>query len=92
MKLLTYGLIGCLFVLSSGQAIADAHGGVHIHIQNCDEEVEDDTVPNVCFEMKPWYHRQHFEDAEDIEEQAERLEDDTAWPGQREEFSDQLMR
>ncbi len=74
---------------------ADEHGGVHIHL-NCGEDIEDNKydgmVPNVCWEQKPWYHNQHFDEYEDIEDQAERLQDDTAWPGQREEFSDQLLR
>jgi hypothetical protein len=91
MRSIVYGLVSCFIVLSSNTIVADAHGGIHIHT-TCGEVVEDDQPSNVCLELKPWYHRQHFEDDENIEEQSERLEDDTAWPGQREEFSDYLMR
>lgn len=75
--------------------IADDHGGIHIHLK-CGEDVEDDTyegmVPNVCLELKPWYQGQHYDYYENIESQADRLQEDTAWPGQREEFSDILLR
>jgi hypothetical protein len=39
-----------------------------------------------------WYHGQHYDHYENIEDQADRLQEDTAWPGQREEFSDILLR
>jgi hypothetical protein len=92
MKILTYVLNYSLLILAPlGLCGSDNHGGIHIHLPACDEEVES-TTPAVCLELKPWYQREHFDDYEDIQEQSERLEDDTAWPGQREEFSDYLMR
>lgn len=91
MKICICTLSFSVLLLSPLTICADAHGGIHIHMPVCEEEVSD-TTPAVCLELKPWYQRQHFDDYEDIEEQSERLEDDTAWPGQREEFSDRLLR
>lgn len=91
MKILIYALNCSALLLAPLALYANDHGGIHIHLPTGDEEVEE-TGPAVCLELKPWYHREHFEDFEDIQEQSERLEDDTAWPGQREEFSDYLMR
>jgi hypothetical protein len=74
---------------------ADAHGGIHVRIPSCEEEDAgecEEQVPEVCMELKPWYQHQHFDEYEDIEDQADRLQDDTAWPGQREDFSDYLLR
>jgi hypothetical protein len=73
--------------------LADEHGGVHIHLRT-GEEIEDNpcAVPSYCMELKPWYHHQHYDEYEDIETQADRLHDDTSWPSEREEFSDQLLR
>ena len=34
-------------------------------------------APNVCLELKPWYHREHFDGYNDIENQAERLQNVT---------------
>lgn len=90
--LLTISILG---MTASAAAFADEHGGVHIMIPGCEDANEEggqQPVSPVCMELKPWYHHQHFDDYEDIEEQAGRLQDDTAWPGQREEFSDYLMR
>lgn len=82
-----------LLMISPMTAVqANDHGGIHIHLRCGEEEEVDSPLPNVCMEMKPWYHNQHFDEYEDIEDQSERLQDDTAWPGQREEFSDYLMR
>lgn len=87
--LLSFSLLS--FSLSSLHA--DAHGGVHVRIPTC-ETVDDDLepAPNFCMEMKPWYHHQHFDEFEEIEDQAYQLQDDTSWPGHREDFSDYLFR
>ena len=73
---------------------ADEHGGVHIKIPTCEGvlEEEGEKTQEVCWELKPWYSHQHFEEYENIETKSEHLQDDTAWPGQREDFSDYLMR
>lgn len=92
MKMFTR-VLNCSLLLLAPLTLcgSDGHGGIHIHLPEGDEEVEG-TAPAICLELKPWYQREHFEDQENIQEQSERLEDDTAWPGQREEFSDYLMR
>lgn len=96
MKILSYVLSCSILGFAPNATIqADEHGGVHIHLHS-GEDIEDNKydgmVPNVCWEQKPWYHHQHFDEYEDIELQADRLQENTAWPGQREEFSDQLLR
>lgn len=70
------------------------HGGVHIHIPTCEDanEEENEQLPAYCVELKPWYHHQHFDEYEDIKDQSDRLQDDTSWPGQRQDFSDYLLR
>lgn len=93
MKIQAYFLIFSLIGTASLTA-ADTHGGVHIHLHN-GEQIEDCAAaqqPEYCMELKPWYHNQHYDEYEEIEAQADRLQDDTAWPGQREEFSDMLLR
>ena len=96
MKMLVYffsfSILGLALISHSA---ADEHGGVHIRIPTCEGVIEEegsDKVPEVCWELKPWYSHQHYEEYEDIETQADQLQDDTAWPGQREDFSDYLMR
>lgn len=93
MKRLVYLLSCSLLPLTLIQA--DDHGGVHVHLPACEnEQVVDceDKIPAVCIEQRPWYHNQHYDEYENIEDQADRLQDDTAWPGQREDFSDYLLR
>lgn len=95
MKLLTYvlgfSLLG-MTLISSLQA--NDHGGVHINIPTCEDAnaEENELKPEYCMELKPWYHHQHFDEYEDIRDQADRLQDDTSWPGQRQDFSDYLLR
>jgi len=93
MKILFYLLGFSIAGLTPiAQSFGDEHGGIHIHL-NCGENVEDEVkVPCFCMEQKPWYHHQHFDYYENVEAQADRLQDDTAWPGQREDFSDILLR
>jgi hypothetical protein len=79
-------------VLSVGTISSDEHGGIHIHLK-CGEEIEDEVkTPEYCVELKPWYHNQHYDEYEHIEDQADRLQDDTTWPSHREDYSDILMR
>lgn len=95
MKSLIYLLSFSYLALITVTSIhADEHGGVHIRIPTCeDANIENnEEIPGVCMELKPWYHHQHFDDYEDIEDQADRLQDDTTWPGQRQDFSDTLLR
>lgn len=73
-------------------AIADEHGGIHIHTRYGEEIEGDSSTPNYCIQMRPWYYHQWYCDCDNIREQADRLQDDTAWPGQREDFSDYLLR
>lgn len=90
--LLSFSILGFTPIIT---VQADAHGGIHIRIPSCEEDEEEECekkVPEVCWELKPWYHHQYFDEYEDIEDQADRLQDDTAWPGQREDFSDYLLR
>ena len=89
--LLTLTILSCSIVYTH----ADAHGGVHVRIPTCEnDEEEPELLPNVCIEMKPWYHHQQYDeyDKEDVEDQSYRLQDDTSWPGHREDFSDYLFR
>jgi len=93
MRMFAYLSYFSLFsVLSINTVCSNDHGGVHIHLKN-GEDIEDEpkSLP-CCLELKPWYHHQHYDDYENIEDQADRLQDDTSWPGQREDFSDILMR
>jgi hypothetical protein len=90
--LLSFSILG-LSPIATIQA--DVHGGVHVRIASCEEdgnEESEEDLPNVAMELKPWYHHQHFDQYEDINDQAYQLEDDTAWPAQREDFSDYLLR
>lgn len=93
MKILTYLLgFSALSFAAIFNVSADEHGGIHIHLP-CGEEIEDEVkVPCFCMEQKPWYHCQHFDYYEDVEAQADRLQDDTEWPGKRDDFSDILLR
>ena len=93
MKLIAYFLgFSALSLTSITQTSADEHGGIHIHLPT-GEEIEDEVkVPNFCMEKKPWYHHQHFDYYEDVEAQADRLQDDTEWPGKRDDYSDYLLR
>lgn len=93
MKKLTYLSFSVFMLASCAIVLADEHGGIHIHLKN-GEEINDNSceVPNVCMELKPWYQHQYYDEYEDIEAQADRLQDDTAWPSQREDFSDYLLR
>lgn len=72
---------------------ANDNGGIHIHTRDGEQIEADSTNPTFCMGMRPWYYHLWYTDcAEDIEEQADRLQDETSWPSQREDFSDYLMR
>ena len=45
-------------------------------------------------DFKPWYHRHEYYDAHEYtyKDPTGRLDDDSSWPSQREEFSDYLLR
>jgi hypothetical protein len=55
---------------------------------------DDPNNPYGDLNFKPWYHRHEYYDAgeERRQDPTGRLIDDTAWPGEREEFSDLLLR
>lgn len=87
-------LLTFLMLITCAIVVADEHGGIHIHTRN-GEEIEGDSNsnPNFCIQMRPWYYHLWYTDcAEDIEEQSDRLQEDTAWPSQREDYSDYLLR
>lgn len=70
------------------------NGGVHIILPS-GERVDDCTLdePCPCDGGRPWYLQQHFDCyCSDIEDPVREVEEETAWPGQREEFSDYLFR
>jgi hypothetical protein len=86
-------ILSLLTLATFAIATADDHGGIHIHT-NEGEEIEDDSckAPSFCMEMRPWYDHLWYSDYENIEEQADRLQDETAFPSQRENYSDFLLR
>jgi hypothetical protein len=55
--------------------------------QVCETEPSD-------LDFKPWYHRHEYYDADEQEhaDPTGKLQDDSAWPGEREEYSDYLLR
>ena len=74
MNILAY-LLSFFIIGMTPAAFAETHGGVHIHLRN-GEDIEDREAaqtPDFCMELKPWYHCQHYDEYEEIEEQAERL-------------------
>ncbi|MEI8365584.1 MAG: hypothetical protein WCF65_04115 [Parachlamydiaceae bacterium] len=76
----------------------ESHGAVHIVLPDGEEDIEDGCCELVDPEEergmpeRPWYQNQKFEVFEDNGDPTDYLEEDTAWPGQREEFSDILFR
>ena len=94
LLLFTFSEILFSFIGFAPAVFANTHGGVHIHLRNGEniEDCEAAQPPDYCMELKPWYCNQHYDQYEEIEDQAERLQEDTAWPGQREEYSDILLR
>ncbi|MEI8124823.1 MAG: hypothetical protein WCG42_03625 [Parachlamydiaceae bacterium] len=77
----------------------DAHGGVHIFLPDGEEEDADDDCCDMVDDNeergippRPWFQNQKFEVYEDNGDPTDELLDDTAWPGEREEFSDILFR
>lgn len=79
---------------------SDFRGGVHIVMPDTCEVVDDkgecadEAGPGM--EQPHWYwestRENIFEDPEEDRDVPGRLENDTQWPGQREEFSDYLFR
>jgi hypothetical protein len=87
-----------LFVLGTAPFAAsasDPHGGVHIILPGggC-EDLEEDCVieDEPGREQEVWYRNPIFEDPEEDRDIPGWLENETQWPGQREEFSDYLFR
>ncbi len=54
---------------------------------------EDDDEDECSEESEPWHHRSRMAEYEDEgEEEAWNLQLDSAWPGQREDYSDSVIR
>lgn len=71
-----------------------SNGAVHICIQGECEALEDEPV-NSDYEWREqatYYHNHIFDDPEEDVDMPGWLENETQWPGQREEFSDYFMR
>ena len=97
MKANTSILFFFLFgALAPTSVAADNHGAVHIVVPDGEEEVDDgceEAVAEDCENYRPWYHRERFQNYYgDFDNPDAELEAETAWPGQREDFSDFLMR
>lgn len=58
------------------------------------DEGDDDDCDTAEEHHCPWHFHYHHHNAfdEDLEDVAEELDEDTAWPGHREEYSDKLFR
>lgn len=86
-------ILYCSVLMLPAYAMTDEHGGIHIHMRN-GEQIDDNNCssPKYCIEMRPWYYHLWYSDYENIEDQADRLQDETAWPSQRENYSDYLLR
>ena len=86
--------------LPSSASTSDTRGGVHVFMPDTCEMVSDDgdRTCDDCsgMEQPQWYWEctrvNIFEDPEEDRDVPGRLENDTQWTGQREEFSDYLFR
>lgn len=78
----------------------DSHGAVHIIMPDGEEEVDGggeccdliDSDEEMGRPPRPWYQNQKFDVLDDYGDPTLELEEETAWPSQREEFSDILFR
>lgn len=68
-------------------AILEANNGIHyIGYEDCNSTGD---CPDV--DERPWYYRQEMQIYGEDRDPTEELRNDTAWPGEREEFSDRLF-
>lgn len=68
-----------------------SHGGVHIVLPD-GERVDECELDPCAAPMRPWYMHEHFDYYDDRFNPTYEVEAESAWPGQREEFSDFLLR
>lgn len=55
--------------------------------------VDDEDSDEVCEEPEPWHHHYHYsEDDVEFNTPSGELDHETAWPGQRVDYSDSLFR
>jgi len=97
----SFSLVSFCFVsLSTSYVVAncETHGAVHMILPDGEEEVDDGSDELICegqeygMEPHPWYSNEKFEAYSDEGDPTANLEDDTAWPGQQQEFSETLFR
>ena len=71
-----------------------SNGAVHICVNGECEAIEDDPVldDGSIQEQATYYHNRIFDDPEEDRDLPGWLENETQWPGQREDFSDYLFR
>jgi hypothetical protein len=85
-------IISCFFLTSSIEAnqahcknneVVVRHFGAENTLCNTQEDLD----------FKPWYHHhQYYDEHEEHADPTGKLTDDTAWPAEREEYSDYLLR
>ena len=90
----------CFISISQYSLVADSnsHGAVHLFLPD-GEEIIEESVPEMpgCRDctrrhLRPWYSNQKFEAYDYEGDPTSELEYDTAWPSEREEFSDTLFQ
>lgn len=90
--------IGCSAFLTASTpcnapCIVDPEKSFHLD-NNCQNSQNDGEGENCCNGegKKHWYFHYHHYDYDRDTDPTEELDEETAWPGQREEYSDTLFR
>ena len=96
MKATRYFLTTLTWIPLTLAPLAANQSGITYHIGGAEvpESEMDEDACQVSREVHPWYYHQHVQTwAEDIEsDPTYQLDQDTAWPSQRDAFSDYMMR
>lgn len=88
-RLMTIAFLG-MFTASILEANCPEDTEKSFHLRS---EVDEDDCDDTAEGHKPWYfHYHHHAFDEDLEDPSAELDEDAAWPGEREEFSDKLFR
>lgn len=91
-------MLSFLFILIASVYADCPNGAVRIYLPNGEmyEDCQSYNIVQVPEDEREWYVSQRYdrfyEDYGENGDPTEELEEDTSWPGQREDFSDMLMR
>lgn len=81
-------LLAIAGILGGNSTVGATTACFHSHHELCEDEEDE-----ACAEARPWHYRYTHQAREDeMEDPAYELEEETAWPSEREEFSDILLR